>query len=306
MRMPRPAIAVAVPPGLPRSSRNRTRSRRSAGDIVAARPVGHQRAERRDFLDRRLWRSRTFSPVVASRTTSSSIRLGLLVALDDLAVVGGDGDRRVALLDLAPRPEQRLDDLLGREADSPAVVSSGPTIPPSVADLVARDASEPGIEQDLGPAPRITRLPGLGDQRGDVAGQVAGCGLAGRSACGTAAALAAGRGGTGVRGFGRRAGRLAVELRHQPVEAVEIVAQPLLGVVLRVAEDADRAAVAAVADDLQQLEVELALAQRQDLPADLVAAGVHAVEVQGHAGGASWLRSSAGKRSRWSWPWCRL
>ena len=34
-----------------------------------------------------------------------------------------------------------------------------------------------------------------------------------------------------------RAGGLAVELRHQPVEAVEVVAQPLLGVVLGVADD---------------------------------------------------------------------
>ena len=67
------------------------------------------------------------------------------------------------------------------------------------------------------------------------------------------------------------AGRLAVELRDEPVEAVEVVAQPLFGVVLRVAEDADRAAIAAVANRLEQLEVELALAQRQNLCATLLA-----------------------------------
>ena len=51
---------------------------------------------------------------------------------------------------------------------------------------------------------------------------------------------------------------------------------------MRVAEDADRPAIAAVADDPQQLEVARALAQRQDLPPDPVAARVHAVEVHRH------------------------
>ena len=90
-----------------------------------------------------------------------------------------------------------------------------------------------------------------------------------------------GRGGRGAGArLGLAAGGLAVELGDEPVEAVEVVLEPLLGVVLGVAEDADRAAVAAVADRLEQVEVERPLAQRQDLPADLVAAAVHAVEVQ--------------------------
>ena len=92
-----------------------------------------------------------------------------------------------------------------------------------------------------------------------------------------------------------RAGRLAVELGHEPVEAVEVVAQPLLGVVLGVAEDADRPAVAAVADDPQQLEVAGALAQRQDLPAVAVASLVHAVEVDRCTRYGMHLREQAGE-----------
>ena len=60
------------------------------------------------------------------------------------------------------------------------------------------------------------------------------------------------------------AGRLSVELRDQPIQAVEVVLQPLLGVVLRVADDADRATVAAVDDCFEQLQIEFALAERQD------------------------------------------
>ena len=57
-------------PGLPRSSRKRTRSRRSAGVIAAARPIGHQRADLPGRLDLGL-RDRTFSLVAGSRRSIS-------------------------------------------------------------------------------------------------------------------------------------------------------------------------------------------------------------------------------------------
>src|SRR4051812_9320143 len=69
-------------------------------------------------------------------------------------------------------------------------------------------------------------------------------------------------------GFGQgpglrlRADRVAVELGGQPVEAVEVVAQAGLGVVLGMAQDADRAAIAAVPDGPQDREVLVPLPQR--------------------------------------------
>ena len=91
-------------------------------------------------------------------------------------------------------------------------------------------------------------LAGVGDQGGDLVAASAG-------AFEPAAADVGGGGGTGVRGFGRGPGGLPSSWGTQPVEAVEVVAEPLLGVVLGVAEDADRPAVAAVADGPQQLQV---------------------------------------------------
>ena len=55
-------------------------------------------------------------------------------------------------------------------------------------------------------------------------------------------------------GSGRwlRTGGLAVELRNDPVEAVEVVLQTLFDVVLSMANDADRAGVAGVANHFRQ------------------------------------------------------
>src|SRR5207249_4181097 len=50
-----------------------------------------------------------------------------------------------------------------------------------------------------------------------------------------------------------RARVLALELRPQPRQPVEVVAQPVLGVVARVPDDPHRAGVPAVADYLQHL-----------------------------------------------------
>src|SRR5436190_13200887 len=76
-----------------------------------------------------------------------------------------------------------------------------------------------------------------------------------------------------------RAGLLAVELREEPLQPVEVVREALRGVVLRVAEDANRPGVAAVADRLEQLHVEFAGPERHDLLAGLVAALHAPVEV---------------------------
>ena len=104
------------------------------------------------------------------------------------------------------------------------------------------------IGKHLRPARGVARLPGVGDECGHLWRRVAA--------------------GASVTQLRPRARRLAFELGKEPVEAVEVVAKPFLGVVVGVAEDADRTAVAAVDDRSQQLEVERPLAQRQDLPAD--------------------------------------
>ena len=81
-------------------------------------------------------------------------------------------------------------------------------------------------------------------------------------------------------GLRLRAGGLAFELRHEPVEAVEIVAQAFLHVVVRVADDADGTAIARVADDSEQFQIEIARAEWKDLSTEFFPVGNHAVEVQ--------------------------
>ena len=130
---------------------------------------------------------------------------------------------------------------------------------------------------------RSPEVRGVGEQAGDLRGVEA------RARRGRRPALwrRAGGGGTGVRGLGRGPGGLPCKLGHQPVETVEVIAQPLFGVVLRVAQNADRPAVAAGTDGAQQLEVQGTLAQRQDLAAVAVALHVHSVQAEraqvGHA-----------------------
>ena len=197
-------------------------------------------------------------------------------------------DRLVALLDLARGPEERLDDLLGLEAGA-GRRQVGADRRPLVADLVARQAGELRRGEDLGPAPGIALS--CGPRRAASATCV---GVAGRRAV---RVLAAG-GGTGVRGFGLRAGGLAVELGHEPVEAVEVVAEPLLGVVLGVAEDADRARGS-------RCRGWSAAASRSSDPwpsgrifrPTPVAVRVHAVEVEGHEVGLH-LREQARRSGR--------
>ena len=170
-------------------------------------------------------------PVAASRRTSSLVGLVQLVSLDHLPVGGRHGDRHVAFLDLLPGPEDRLDDLLGAQAlrEGRQLRSDDAALGP---DLVTGDAGELRVDEDPGPAPgvavalgpRRSMPPPAGDRRSTP--RPAGRGAVGRP--------------EGPR-LRPRPGGLAVELRDEPVEAVEVVAQPLLGVVLGVAEDADRA-----------------------------------------------------------------
>ena len=72
----------------------------------------------------------------------------------------------------------------------------------------------------------------------------------------------------------------AVELRHEPLESVEIVEQPAFRVFVGVIEDADGPAVGACADEAQQLHILGADAEREDFPALGFAANVHAVQVE--------------------------
>ena len=89
-----------------------------------------------------------------------------------------------------------------------------------------------------------------------------------------------GRAGTGVRGFGGGPGGLpsswgSSQSRPSRLSRSRSSASSMVWPRMPIGP-----VVAAVADDPEQAEVVLALAQRKDLPADLVAAGVHAVEVQ--------------------------
>lgn len=74
-------------------------------------------------------------------------------------------------------------------------------------------------------------------------------------------------------------GGITVELRHQPGQAVEVVLQPRLGVVLRVSKNPDRAAISAVANHAQHLQIERSMAELQDLLPMLVAVAHHSVKV---------------------------
>ena len=164
------------------------------------------------------------SPEAGSRRTISAAVSRLPVALADPAVAGLDGHGLVSLLDPGLGPEERLDQLLGRDAGAGGG-ELGADFSPLAGDLVAAQAGEPGRGEDLGTPAGVAVGPGLGEQADHFAG-------GGRD------------GGPRLR---PRAGGLAVELGDEPVEAVEVVAEPGLGVVVGVAEDADRSRVARVA-----------------------------------------------------------
>ncbi len=63
-------------------------------------------------------------------------------------------------------------------------------------------------------------------------------------------------------------------------KAVQVVAQPLLDVILRMSDDSDGPRVAGIANGLQQRNVELAFAQRQNLLPLLLAVASHPVQIQ--------------------------
>src|SRR5262249_41102406 len=73
---------------------------------------------------------------------------------------------------------------------------------------------------------------------------------------------------------------LALQLRQEPVEAIEVVQQAPLHVVIGVADDADRSRILGVAYDLEQRQVMLAGAKGKDFLSFLVAVARHAVEIQ--------------------------
>ena len=74
--------------------------------------------------------------------------------------------------------------------------------------------------------------------------------------------------------------RSLAKLSVQVFQALEVGAEAGFGVLVGVVEDADRPAPAAVADLTEQFEVEVALADHEDVLARLVAVADHAVEVQ--------------------------
>ena len=84
-RVPHQHGGLSSPPGRPRSSRNRTRSRRSAVDIASASPSGISVPSVRSssISASAIWKR---SPEAGSRNSSSVAGLAQLVALADLAV----------------------------------------------------------------------------------------------------------------------------------------------------------------------------------------------------------------------------
>ena len=58
--------------------------------------------------------------------------------------------------------------------------------------------------------------------------------------------------------------RRTIKLRHEPIKPVDVVEQPPFRVLIRVIENTDSPAVAAVAHELDQLQIELALRDRED------------------------------------------
>ncbi|MEY5026965.1 MAG: hypothetical protein RLZZ244_2493 [Verrucomicrobiota bacterium] len=81
-----------------------------------------------------------------------------------------------------------------------------------------------------------------------------------------------------------------------PSEAVEIVQEPLLGVLAGVVEDSDGAAVAALEDGLKNLDVLGSCADRKDLAAVLVAVHIHAIQVEADQMGEHLLEKLAETR----------
>src|SRR5207253_7511465 len=80
--------------------------------------------------------------------------LALLVTLVEPAVEGDDAEGLVLVLDFPFGPEHRLDDFLGREAQS-HLAQVRPNDAAALPNLVARDARELGRAEHLGTMSRI-------------------------------------------------------------------------------------------------------------------------------------------------------
>ena len=236
--------ACRAGPGRAGSGRGRGARRRHR----RGQPLGHQRAvaARRSSMSALAIRNRVAGGRVAERRARPASRPACSPGRTLPSTVA-TVTRRVTLLDLPPGPEERLDDLLGLDAERRRSTGRGRPSPPWSPTRWHERQANCGEAKTAAPRPEspCSRASAI------------------RAATWAASAERSGRprlagGGGGRHGrarLGRGPGGLALELGHQPVEAVEVVAQPLLGVVHGVAEDADRPAVAAVADGPQQLEV---------------------------------------------------
>ena len=80
--------------------------------------------------------------------------------------------------------------------------------------------------------------------------------------------------------LGLRGWRSIVELRQEPLQAVEVVEQAAFGVFVGVIEDSDGTAVTAGTDDAQDLDVLRADAERENFATLRFAVDVHAIEVE--------------------------
>ena len=192
--------------------------------------LGHQRSASSHAPRCRPSAIRTVRPWRGRGDVSSVAVSACVVALDDLAVGGGDGDGLVSLLDLAAGPEDRLDDLLGLDA-APTVDRSGPTVPPWPPTRGTIRQANFGDAKTSAPRVGVAVSAGVGATRfGDA------------STGSPAHAALRGRGGTGVRGVGLGPAGLPSSCGTSQSRPSRLSLEPLLGVVLGVAEDADRPA----------------------------------------------------------------
>jgi len=242
---------------------------RQEADEVAAllgghrrgKPLGHERPGLAPLVDVRLCDlDRLAGRGVSER--EFGIRLGDFIALDHLPFDRAHDRGRETLLDLARGIENRLDKLVGWDAltGRREVRSNRSTLRPH---LVAGEARKLGGREDLCPPLRIAVGFGVGEEAGDQL-RIVPLGLGDLQGA----------------GFWLRSRGLPVELWDEPIESVQVVLESLLRIIVRMAEYSDRPLVAAVADRLEELQIERTLPQWKDLLAESLAVGDHAVQVQ--------------------------
>ncbi len=226
------------------------------------------------FVDVALRNQKSLGRQWVSRNSMATGVSDELVALAHGSVGRGHRVSRISVIDFSLGPENRLDEFLGLHARTRALIDPARSwLPGSPTRWHDKHAS---LSDAKTAAPRaaISVRASVVDQCRDESRVI---GSAWRVAWRRSWSARRPLGFLGgARRHGRataraRARRMPVKLRHQPVEAVEIVLEPFLGVVHGVAENADRPAISTRRDQPQEFEVLGPLAQRQNFASDAVA-----------------------------------